>query len=475
VDQTFNDYLPPSTLNSLAIIPTSPTEIISICKSLKATHSSGLDDLDPCILSQLMDILAIPLADIINCSLSNGGVPSEIKMAKVLPIQKVGNNNEISNFRPISILPYFSKLFEKIMYDRLLSHINHINLLYPLQHGFQTGHSTSMSLLDMQDKISKAIDNNEFSIGIFLDLAKAFDTVNHTILLEKLQHYGIRGIALKWFKSYLTDRSQQVLCNGSLSSLKLILHGVPQGSILGPLLFLIYINDLPNSSSLLRYILFADDTNAFLSNSSYDQLINLANKELALASDWFKANKLSLNISKTNYIIFRSNKKTIPTTAHGLSIDGVSIPQVESSKFLGVYVDQHLKWNVHTYEISKKIMKNLGILRRISYLLPTFILKNLYHALIQPYLSYCNFIWSSTYPTHLSTLNILQKKAIRIITKSPFNSHTKPLFANLKIFKIEQLRFIQTGEFMFKYVNNMLPIAFLSFFYLSIISYYYQK
>ena len=456
----FQDYLPPSSVNSFVLIPTCPQELIAINKTFKSTHSSGADDMNPHLLSPVLEFLAAPLAEIINCSLKNGVVPAEAKIAKVLPIHKQGIKTEVTNYRPISILPFFSKLFEKVMYDRLLLYIKQKNLLYPLQHGFQPGHSTSMSLLDIQDKITMAMDKNEYSMGIFLDLAKAFDTVDHKILLAKLEHYGIRGNALNWFKSYLTNRYQKVSCNGRLSNLQLIEFGVPQGSILGPLLFLIYINDLPNSSSILHYILFADDSNVFLSHASYDQLFQLANNELTSASDWFKANKLSLNLSKTNYIIFRSTKKLIPNNTNELLIDNKIIPEVLTTKFLGVHIDQNLKWKTHITEISNKIKKNIGIIKRVSYLLPLYVLTDLYYTLIYPYLTYCNLIWSSTYDTHLNGLKILQKKAIRVISKSPGYSHTGPLFLEYKLLNIRQIKFIQTCEFMYQYTNNLLPPAF---------------
>ena len=208
-----------------------------------------------------------------------------------------------------------------------------------------------MALLGMQDMISKAIENNEYSVGIFFDLAKAFDTVNHSILLKKLENYGIRGVLLKWFHSYFDRRTQRVMCNGALSEVGLIGYGVPQGSNLGPLLFLLYINDLANVSSTLFFILFADDTNVFCSHKSWQTLVKTVNAELTCVADWFSANRLTLNLDKTNFILFKSHRKVTPRDNLSLLINDVPITQVESTKFLGVHVDQHLTWNQHINHI----------------------------------------------------------------------------------------------------------------------------
>ena len=261
---------------------------------------------------------------------------------------------------------------------------------------------------------------------------------------------------------------QLVSCNGVLSPLKLIKYGVPQGSILGPLLFILYINDLPNVSSKLFFILFADDTNVFNSHSSIEMLINETNIELEKVTDWFQTNKLTLNLDKTNYILFRSYQKPPPITDTILSIMGTPITQVQSCKFLGVYVDQHLSWNEHISNISGKIAKNLGILSRISRLLPSHIRSTLYYTLIYPYLSYCNIVWACAYKSNLTKLHTLQKRAVRFIAQIPYGAHTKSKFLIHKILKVDQIREVQIGIFMYRYLHNQLPSTFQDFFQLNI-------
>ena len=460
-------YLDPPSLTSFAIYPTSAEEVLALSTTLKTTQSTGPDDLNPSVMKPLLSIIAKPLAEIINCSLTTGIVPGPMKIAKVTPIYKQGNSEEVTNYRPISILPYFSKLLEKVMYVRLYNYIVTKGILYESQHGFQHGHSTLMSLLSVHDTIAAAIDRKEYAIGIFLDVAKAFDSVNHDILLLKLENLGIRGVTLAWFRSYLTGRYQQVKCNNHLSSLNLVKHGVPQGSILGPLLFLLFVNDLPNASSALHFYLFADDTNIFASNKSYEKLVQQLNLELVHVNDWFAANKLSLNIKKTNYILFSSHRKKLPLTEIPLLINNTPVPRVTSIKFLGVLIDSHLTWNDHIHSISKKIAKSLGILSRVAYLLPLNIRKNLYYTMIYPYLNYCNIIWASNYPSRLKRLTILQNRAVRFIIGYPSLCRVDFAYKQLGLLKLKLITLYQISEFMFKYSRNQLPPVFNKYFVLS--------
>lgn len=343
-----------------------------------------------------------------------------------------------------------------------MSYVTMKNILYNGQYGFRKGHSTYMAVMEMCDKITEARDNNLFSIGVFFDLSKAFDTVNHDILFKKLEHYGVRGICLDWLRDYLNGRRQCVLYNGQVSHILDIKCGVPQGSILGPLLFLIYVNDISNTSPLLQFIMFADDTNVFMSNNSLTELVDKLNAELEKVDKWFKANKLSLNLEKTNYILFCSKHKKALNHDYKISvnIDKQGITRVSSAKFLGVHIDELLCWKEHITDISKKIAKNIGIISRIRHFLPRHILVNLYYSLIYPYLSYCNLTWASTYRSRLASLTTLQKRALRIICKAPFRAHTKNLFLNLDILPFECINKLQVGLFMYKCHMHLLPVGF---------------
>ena len=291
----------------------------------------------------------------------------------------------------------------------------------------------------------------------FIDLSKAFDTVNHNILIRKLEHYGIRGVALQWFLNYLSNRKQYVYYNNVSSSLQGITCGVPQGSILGPLLFILYVNDIENCSSLLNFILFADDTNIFYSCKDYQDFTKTVNLELHKLSQWFCANKLSLNVSKSNFILFGNRTQRCYDSIFKIVIDGNSLERVSNTKFLGVYIDENLNWKHHTQQISLKIAKNIGVINRIKNLLPPELLLSLYYTIIQPYFLYCNIIWGDANQIALKRLVCLQKRAIRVITKSSYRASSSPLFAKLGIIKLVDVYKLQVSIFMYKAKHGMLP------------------
>jgi hypothetical protein len=459
----YHDYLHSPPASSLFLTPTTPEELLSLSHSISCTHSTGIDDIDPVAAKSTLPYIAKPLSAIINASLQTGIIPSQTKIAKVTPIFKNGIKTELGNYRPISILPYFSKYFEKIVYNRTYSFITKLELLNPNQFGFQQGKSTSMAAISLHDFVSGTIDQKQLAIGIFLDLAKAFDSVDHSILIEKLPYYGIRGTALNWLTNYLSDRHQYVLCNETLSPTpRPILFGVPQGSILGPLLFLLFINDLPNSSTYFKFLLFADDTNLLASDSSLHCLHQNINTELINITDWFTANHLTLNPNKTTHILFCSHSKHIePNNSQIITINNTPLKQVNSCKFLGLVIDHHLTWQEHINSVENKIAKNVGILSKLTYKLPKHILLTLYHSLIQPYISYCNIVWASTYKTRLNKIFSLQKKAltkINGVTLLTSNSH------QAKHLCVYQLNTFLVCEFMYKFTRHLLPTHFNTYF-----------
>ena len=294
-NRSFWSLLPSTVNESIILKPTSTEEVRDICNSFTSGKAPGCDNIAMTVIKDTLNIIADPLSKIINISLKNGIFPDKLKVAKVLPVFKSEDPQYFVNYRPISLLPNFSKIFEKVVYNRFIEFIERLEILYCCQFGFGKNYSTALSLINLINKIAESIDRNEVTIGVFLDFSKAFDTLDHEILLNKLEHYGIRGVALDWVKSYLSERLQFVQFNQTFSSKCQIHCGVPQGSIL---FFILYVNDLPFASSLTESLLFADDTSIFYSHRDQDHLISVLNEELIKIDSWMRSNKLSVNIKK---------------------------------------------------------------------------------------------------------------------------------------------------------------------------------
>ncbi len=450
-------------IDSFTTSPLSPTEIEDEIARLNPSKSVGSYSIPIPILKLIKHVIAEPLSCIFNYSLQHGIVPEQFKIASVTPVFKSGSRLCMDNFRPISLLSIFNRILEKVIYNQLITFINNQDILYEKQFGFRTQHSAEMTILLITDKIQRAIDDGMFASGIFLDLSKAFDTVNHEILLLKLEFYGIRGVALNWFRSYLTNRKQSVNIGDVKSGLLQIGCGVPQGSILGPLLFLLYINDFPNSSNKLDFHIFADDSNLFYNNKSLEVLERTLNSELTSIHSWLCANKLSLNIKKSHLVIFHPPQKVLPHNIN-ITVNGKKIEMASNTKYLGVLIDSHLNWKCHVSNLAKKVKRNIGVLSKLSHFASSQLLNNLYYSLIYPFFLYGITTWGNTYSSTIRPLFILQKKTIRIITKSKYDDHTDPLFKTMNILKLEDLVFYCNAIFMYDFHNNNLPKTFEFFF-----------
>ena len=348
-----------------------------------------------------------PLTYVINKSFESDKFPNLLKFAKTIPIFKSGGKSMVSNYRPISVLSVFAKVYEKIMANHLLEK-NSNNTLYKFQFGFRKHFSTSHAIISLEERINKVISSDKYMIGVFLDFRKAYDTVNHSILLKKLYKYGVRGHILDWFKSYLTDRQQFVSVNNNHSSKKLISCGIPQGSVLGPLLLLIYINDLPNASEKLFSILFADDTSVFMEHTNLDELSDLLNIELDKLSIWLASNNLTLNIDKSHFVIF--HRARLKQNTVNISLCDISLNRVNFTKFLGVIIDDKLSFSRHISYIKNKISKGMGIIIKAQKYLNRKSFLDLYHAFVYPYLTYCIEVWGNMSNVHLDALVKIQKK-----------------------------------------------------------------
>ena len=453
-NQCIFNTMGPSNVNSMFLHPVTEKELVYTINSCKYNYSCDFNDLSMNIVKCTFNAIIKPFMHICNLSFSNGVFPNDMKIAKIVPLFKSGDESIFSNYRPVSLLPQLSKILEKLFDKRLTDFVETHNILSNSQYGFRGNRSTAMALLDFMERVGSATDNKNITLGVFIDLKKAFDTIDHSLLIKKLGHYGVRGIASNWLKSYLLNRKQFVNFNGIKSELQDVICGVPQGSILGPKLFILYINDMCNITKVMDLIIFADDTNIFCTADNIKDLCKTVSLELNKFHTWFAINKLSLNISKTNFMVF--GKKHLKTDCN-IYINDFKIERVYVTKFLGVLIDSELSWKPQTVNIKNKLYRNLAVLKKVKPLLHKEALLKLYCSIFQSHLYYCVELWGNCSKTYLLPIIKAQKHAVRVICNLGSRDHTSSFFKELNILKFMDLVEFKILILMFKAWNVNLP------------------
>ena len=414
------------------------------------------------LLKKLLPALLEPLTILFNKSLSEGVFPEAMKKADVVPLYKAKDHQETNNYRPISLLLTISKLLEKIMYKWTYAFLEHSNQIFKSQYGFRTAHSCENAISELISEIIKGKQDGMYILAVFLDLSKAFDSLEHDVLLSKLYKYGIRGIAHEWFKSYLTNRMMRVKCNVSssgkteYSDYMTVTYGTPQGSCLGPLIFLIFTNDLYRHLVYSSAILFTDDTTLHKTHRNLTYLKWCLEDDLNTLGDWFAANKLTLNLDKTVCMLFQkdNNKKEIM-----LTVRDMIIPSRPETKFLGMWLDQSLTWHCHVQKLILKIKRNTYLLNNGKHLMDQETKKLVYHAHIASHIQYGLLLWgNNAKKEQISKINKLPTKCLQLI-------HPKATSKSLDILSIEEMIKLENMKFGYKLVHHMLPTRIVEICY----------
>ena len=438
----YDKFLENPVAHSIYLDTVTPGEVHSVIKNFK--NKSTLD-IRICSLKVANDSTNFTqaLAKVIEKSFKEGIFPDRLKSARVVPVHKEGKKTDVENYRPISLLASISKIYEKLMHKRIIKFLDSNESLSDLQYGFRSGRSCEHALLKAQNVLLDSLSKKQISLLLLIDFSKAFDMVEHPILLKKLEHYGIRGMALKWMTSYLHNRTQFVSIDGADSTSKPMLFGVPQGSILGPLLFIIYINDLPNIFKAAKFILYADDANIIIQGPDIATITQQLRNLFDVLPNWVSCNGLALNLKKTKYMIF--SRKNVDLT-EDLKISNTKIERIKEAKFLGVIVDEKLNWSAHIKTLQSKMSRYIGIMYRLKKLLPIQVRIQIYQSFIQSHVNYCSLVWGFASKSHIDSLFRKQKKGIRAIVPGFINykyregelpGHTKPYFKEYKILAVQ--------------------------------------
>ena len=451
------------------LTPTDPNEISDIIDNLNDKKSPGPNGIPVFLLKRFKEFFSLWLSKLVNLCFLTGIFPDLLKFAKVTPLHKKESRLDFRNYRPISLLSVYSKIFEKLIYTRVYSYLVKFDLIYAKQFGFRNNHSCNHAIISLTEHIKKLLDEGQVVCGVFVDLEKAFDTVHHDILCDKLNTYGLRGKINDLFKSYLCNRKQYVSLNGFDSSLQDVTCGVPQGSTLGPLLFLLYINDFRLCLDQTTSGHFADDTFILFNSKKLKTIETIVNYELKHVLKWLRLNKLSLNAGKTELIFFHSkSNKNLNFDNVFINFAGIRLSPVDFIKYLGMYIDKYLDWTPHVRELSKKLSRANGILSKLRYNMTQEVCIQVYYALFYSNLIYgCN-AWGLTSEENIKTIEVLQRKCIRILTFAKFDSHIpNETFVNLKLLKVRDvIKFFQL-KLIYDFQCTTLPTDLMTLFKLS--------
>ena len=435
----------------------SESDVLRYINSLKST-STGYDNINSRSILIVKNVKSKHLAFLINLCFTTGTFPDQLKIARLKIIYKKGDKNDVSNYRPISILNNFSKIFEKAILDQIYNFTN--TQLCPYQFGFRKNSSCEHALLTIKEKILQQLENNNYVLGIIIDFIKAFDCIDHEILLFKLQHYGFRSKAFNLLSTYLKNRTQFVQIQEFNSEFCEIKQGVPQGSILGPILFIVYVNDIFNCLNMslnnVSITQYADDTTIICNNIVLDDLCTLANSVMIKLKNWCCINRMLINCSKTNCILFgfHNSNMRLPEIYY----NGTILNYVSNIKILGVYFDQRLSFSTHIMELRKQLCYKLSLLRKAKSMLPLKVKLNFYYAHFYSMFIYCLLVWGTASRHHLNLLLLIQKAVLRIIYNVPFNFHTETLFAQSQIIKVNKLYYYKLGVELKKLNSNFMTL-----------------
>jgi hypothetical protein len=425
-------------------------ELSKIVLSLSNTKACGWDQIPLFVLKNVIDVIKTPLCHLINQSLVHGIFPNKLKFSEIIPLHKKKDVNILEHYRPISLLPSISKIFEKTVDIQLRDFLENNNIFNDSQFGFRKGLSVQQSLAKLINCVADALDGSQRTTGVLCDLTRAFECVHHSLLIKKLEKYGIKNKELKWFISYLGGRYQRtkIFKYGQTvnSSWEKVEVGVPQGSILGPCLFLIYVNDLPNVSNM-NVFQFADDTVLLCRGPNIDSLRRTIDKELSNLKRWFEVNGLSLNMDKTQVINFRSDYRN---SLKPVISSNTQLVLEETVNFLGIHLNENLNWLPHINQLGKKLNSAIFSLRTISQVTDFRTQLTVYHSYFSSLMSYGILVWGIS--CHSKQIFKLQKKAVRIIAKAPPRTPCKPIFQKLKLLTLYDQYIL---EIVFWVYNNL--------------------